>query len=90
MTHVTGGLLGYLEENDLVIIAMVDKDGSWLKGLGKIVARLWTVDLTPPKFQIAVCRRWEFLSAESDPAKVMKVTQRMVEHFEKAQQLIGV
>ena len=60
-------------------------DGSWLKGPGKIVARLWTVGLTPPQFQMAVRCRCEFMSAEGSPARVMEVTQRMVEQFEKAQ-----
>ena len=66
---------------------MMDNDGSWLKGPGKIVARLWTVGLTPPppRFQMAVPRRCEFLSAEGDPAWVMEVTQRMDEQLKKAQ-----
>ena len=46
LIRVTGGLVGYLEENDLTS-AMMNKDGSWLKGPGKIVARLWIVGLTP-------------------------------------------
>ena len=37
--RVTGGLVGYLEENDLTS-AMADEDGRWLKGLGKIVTRM--------------------------------------------------
>ena len=39
---------------------------------------------------MAVHHRYEFLSAKDDPARVMEVTQRMVERFEKAQQLLGV
>ena len=46
LARVTGGLEGYLEENDLTS-AMMNEDGSWLKGPGKIVARLWIVGLTP-------------------------------------------
>ena len=61
-----------------------------MKGPGKIVARLWTVGLTPPRFQRAVRSRCELLSAEGDPARVMEVTQQMVEKFEKAGQLLGV
>ena len=34
--------------------------------------------------------RCELLSAEGDPARVMEVTQQMVEKFEKAEQLLGV
>ena len=34
--------------------------------------------------------RCELLSAEGDPARVMEVTQQMVETFEKAEQLLGV
>ena len=48
LTHVTGGLVGYLEENNLTS-ALIEEDGSWLKGPGKIVARLWIVGLTPSK-----------------------------------------
>ena len=77
-THVTGGLVGYLEENDLTS-AMMNEDGSWFKGPGKVVARLWIVGLTPPRFQMAVRSRCEFLSVEGDPARVMEVTQQMVE-----------
>ena len=40
--------MGYLEENRLTNTLM-EEDGSWLKGPGKIVARLWTVGLTPPE-----------------------------------------
>ena len=47
LTLVTGGLVGYLEESNLTSTLM-DEDGSWLKGPGKIVARLWIVGLTPP------------------------------------------
>ena len=63
-------------------------DGSWLKGPGKIVARLWIAGLTPPQFQMAVRCRCEFMSAKGDPARAMEVTQRMVEQFEKAQQFL--
>ena len=77
------------EENDLTS-AMMDKDGIWLKGPGQLVARLCTVSLHPPTFQMAVHRRCEFLSAEGDPARVMEVIQRVVEQFEKAQLLLGV
>ena len=89
LTHVTGGLVGYLEENKLTNTLM-EEDGSWLKGPGKIVARLWIVGLTPPRFQKAVRCRCELMSAEGDPARVMEVTQQMVEKFEKAEQLLGV
>ena len=68
----------------------MDEYGSWLKGSGKIVARLWTVSLHPPRFQMAVRRRCEFLSAEGDPARGMGITQRMVEQFGKTQELLGV
>ena len=47
LTHVTGGLVGYLEESNLTSTLM-NEDGSWLKGPGKIVARLWIVGLAPP------------------------------------------
>ena len=89
LTHVTGGLVGYLEENNLTSTLM-EEDGSWLRGPGTIVARLWIVGLTIPRFQRAVRSRYELLSAEGDPARVMEVTQRMVEKFEKAEQLLGV
>ena len=89
LTHVTGGLVGYLEESNLTSTLM-NEDGSWLKGPGKIVARLWIVGLTPPRFQRAVRCRCELLSAESDPVRVMEATQQMVEKFEKAEQLLGV
>ena len=46
LTHVTGDLVGYLEEKNLTSTLM-EEDGSWLKGPGKIVARLWVVGLTP-------------------------------------------
>ena len=39
---------------------------------------------------MAVRSRCEFLSVEVDPARVMEVTQRMVEKFEKAKQLFGI
>ena len=48
LARVTGGLVGYLEENDLTD-ALMDENGNWLKGPGKIVARLWTGGLTPPR-----------------------------------------
>ena len=48
LTHVTGGLVGYLEESNLTSTLM-NEDGSWLKGPGKTVARLWIVGLTPPE-----------------------------------------
>ena len=89
LTHVTGGPVGYLEESNLTSTLM-EEDVSWLKGPGKIVARLWIVGLTPPRFQRAVRCRCELLSAEGDPARVMEVTQQMVEKFEKAEQLLGV
>ena len=89
LTHVTGGLVGYLEESNLTSTLM-NEDGSWLKGPGKIIARLWIVGLTPPRFQRAVRCRCELLSAEGDPMRVMEVTQQMVEKFEKAEQLLGV
>ena len=89
LTHVTGGLVGYLEENNLTSTLM-EEGGSWLKGPGKIVARLWIVGLTPPRFQRAVPSRCELLSIEGDPARVMEVTQQMVETFEKAEQFLGV
>ena len=78
----------YLEKN--LTSTMMDDDGSWLKDLGKIVARLWTVGLQHPRFQMAVHRRCQFLSAEGDPARVIEVTPQMVGQFEKAQQLFGV
>ena len=86
---LTGDVVEYLEEIDLTREVM-DEDGSCLKGPGKIIARLWTVGLIPSRFQMAVRRRYDFLSAEVDPARVMEVTQRMVEQFEKARQLVGV
>ena len=46
LARVTGGLVGYLEENNLTNTLMVE-DGSWLTGPGKIVARPWIVGLTP-------------------------------------------
>ena len=76
--------MGYLEENNLTSTLM-EEDGSWLKGPGKIVARLWIVGLTLSRFQRAVRSRCELLSAEGDPARVMEVTQQMVEKFEKAE-----
>ena len=81
--------MGYLEESNLTSTLM-NEDGSWLKGPGKTVARLWIVGLTPPRFQRAVRFRCELLSAEDDPIRVMEVTQQMVEKFEKAEQLLGV
>ena len=89
LTHVTGGLVGYLEESNLTGTLM-NEDGSWLKGPGKIVARLWIVRLTPPRFQRAVRCRCELLAAEGGPIRVMEVTQQMVEKFEKAEQHLGV
>ena len=86
---MTVGLVGYLEESNLTSTLM-NEDGSWLKGPGKIVARLWIVGLTPPMFQRVVRCRCELLSAEGDPIRVMEVTQQMVEAFEKAEQLLGV
>ena len=88
LAQVTGGLVEYLENN--LTSAMMDDDGSWLNDLGKIVARLWTVGLQHPRFQMAVHRRCQFLSAEGDPARVIEVTQQMVGQFEKAQQLFGI
>ena len=79
----------YLEDNDITS-AMMNEDGSWLEGPGKIVVRLWVVGLTPPRFQMAVRSRCEFLPVEGDPARVMEVTQQMVEKLEKAEQLLGV
>ena len=67
--RVTRRLVRYLEESDLTS-AMTNEDGSWLKGPGKIVARLWIVGLTPPRCQMAVRSRCEFLFAEGDPARV--------------------
>ena len=84
LTHVTGGLVGYLEENNLTSTLM-EEDGNWLKGPGKILPRLWIVGLNPPRFQRAVRNRCEFLSVEGDPARVMEVTQQMMEKFEKAE-----
>ena len=84
LTHVTGDLVGYLEENNLTSTLM-KVDGSWLKGPGKIVVCLQIVGLTPPRFQRAVRSRCELLSVEGDPARVMEVTQQMVEKFEKAE-----
>ena len=89
LTHVTEGLVGYLEDFFLTSTLM-NEDGSWLKGPGKIVARLWIVGLTPPRFQRAVRCRCELLSAEGGLIRVMEVTQQMVEKFEKAEQLLGV
>ena len=75
LAQVTGGLVEYLENN--LTSAMMDDDGSWLKDLGKIVARLWTVGLQQhPRFQLAVHRRCQFLSAEGDPGRVIEVTSR--------------
>ena len=45
---VNGGLIEYLEDNALTS-AMMNEDGSRLKGPCKIVSRLWTVGLTPPE-----------------------------------------
>ena len=73
LTHVTGGLVGYLDESNLTS-TLINEDGSWLKGPGKIVARLWIVGLTHPRFQRAVLCRCELLSAEGDPIRVMEVT----------------
>ena len=81
--------MGYLEESNLTSTLM-NEDGSWLKGPGKVVARLWIVGLTPPRFRRAVRCRCELLSADGDPIRVMEVTQQMVEKFEKAEQLLGV
>ena len=81
--------MGYLEEND-VTSAMMNGDGSWLQGPGKVVARLWIVGLTPPRFRMAVRSCRKFLSVEGAPARVMEVTQKRVEKFEKAEQLLGV
>ena len=78
----------YLENN--LISAAMDEYGSWLKHPGQIIARLWTDGLHPLMFQMVVSTRCEFLSFERDPVRVMEVTQRMVEQFEKAQQLLGV
>ena len=64
------------------------EDGSWLKGTGTIVARLWIAGLTPPQFQMAVRCRCEFMSTKGDLARAMEVTQWMVEQFEKAQQFL--
>ena len=89
LTHVTGCLVGYLEESNLTSTFMKE-DGSWLKGPGKIVARLWIDGLTPSRFQRAVRCRCELMSVEGDPAEVMEVTQKMVEKYEKAEQLLGV
>ena len=89
LARVTGGLVGYLEENNLTS-GLMEEDGSWLKGPGKIVSCLWIVGLTPPRFQMAVRSRCEFLPVEGDPARVMEVSQQMVEKFEKAEQLLGV
>ena len=69
---------------------MVAGYGSWLKGPRKIIARLWTVGLTPPRFQMAVPTCCEFLSVEDDSARVMEVTQRMAEQFEKTEKLLGI
>ena len=88
LAQVTGGLVEYLENN--LTSAMMDDDGSWLNDLGKIVACLWTVGLQHPRFQMAVHRRCQFLSAEGDPARVIEVTQQMVGQFENAQQLFGI
>ena len=52
----------------------MDDDGSWLKGPGKVVTCLWTVNLTPPKFQMAVRHRCKSLSVEGKPARVMEAT----------------
>ena len=90
LTHVTGGLVGYREESNNLTSTLMNEGGSWLKGPGKIVARLWIVGLTPPRFQRAVRCRCELLSAEGDPIRVMEVTQQMAEKFEKAEQLLGV
>ena len=38
--RVTGGLVGYLEENNLTSALMKEDGSSWLKGQGKTVARL--------------------------------------------------
>ena len=89
LARVTGGLVEYLEDNRLTS-AMMNEDGNWLEGPGKIVARQWIVGLTPLRFQMAVRSRCEFLYVEGDPARVMEVTQQMVEKFEKAEQLLGV
>ena len=81
--------MGYLEENNLTS-ALMEKKGSWLKGPGKIVARLWIFGLTPSRFQRAVRSRCELLYVEGDPPRVMEITQQMAEKFEKAEQLLGV
>ena len=58
LARVTGGLVGYLENN--LTSTLMKEDGSWFKGPGKIVARLWIVGLPPPRFQMAVRRGCEF------------------------------
>ena len=45
LARVTGGLAGNLENN--LTSTLMEEDTSWLKGPGKIVARLWIVGLTP-------------------------------------------
>ena len=40
LTHVTGGLVGYPQESNLTSTLM-NEDGSWLKGPGKIVAHAY-------------------------------------------------
>ena len=88
LTRVTGGFVGYLENN--LNSTLMEEDDSWLKGPGKIVARLWIIGLTPPRLQMAMRSRCEFLSVEGDSVRVMEVTQRMAKTFEKAEQLFGV
>ena len=39
---------------------------------------------------MAVRTRWDLLSVEGDPARVMEVTQRMAEQFEKTEKLLGI
>ena len=65
-------------------------NGSWLKGPGKIVARLGTVDLISPQFQMAVRCHYDFMSAEGDHARVMKGIQRMVEHLRRLNSFSGL
>ena len=78
LTRVTAGLVGYLEEKSLTSTLMQEY-GSWFKGPGKTVARLWVVCLTLRRFQMAVRSRCEFLCVEGDPARVMEATQQNYE-----------
>ena len=57
LARVTGGLVGYLEENNLTSTLM-EEGRSWLKDPGKIVVRPWIIGMTPPRGS-----RWRWAAA---------------------------